>query len=255
MRNAIGWAAAALVAASGCGGQGGGEDVSAGAADERQGQDATCGVCMVTGAGRLASGAEFLVSADPEAGAVSGSGFGGAGVAAAGDFQFRPASTTPGRPEDRGEVDTIVSCSRANGVLTATVSGLTEGGDRFLVVAADGGDPSADSLRVTVGVVDVSPSPSVFGDIGIHGLDRCEATCGEGECPCPADPLVCEPCDGHHGDPDAGTGAGGDGTGADGGTVGDGGGGTVGDGSGGTGDGGTTPGGGGGTDPGPFIPL
>jgi hypothetical protein len=189
-------------------------------------------------------------------------------------------------------VDTIVSCTRVNGVLAATVSGaIVSGagdivpGTRFTVVAADGRGPSADSIRVSVGSFDVPASPLVEGGIEVRHLDRCEASCGEGQCPCPADPLVCEPCDGHHGAPggdgsDGGTGAGGTagggtggdsggdgaggdgtgggGTGAGGGTVGDGGGGTGGTGgdTGGTGgDTGGTGGDTGGTTPGPFIPL
>jgi hypothetical protein len=287
MRNAIGWVAA-LVAAAGCGGSGGGETTAA--FDEHRGKDVACGACEVAAGGRLqgtvGSGGLVSVTAAPAAGAAPGSGFGGLGVAATGGFEFRSGSTTPGRPPLVGEVDTIVSCTRVSGVLAATLSGaIVSGaagdivpGTRFTVVAEDGKGSSADSIRLSVGSFDVPASPVVEGGIEVRHLDRCEATCAEGQCACPADPMVCEPCDGHHGEPAPGdpghgmdgdvtpggdgtgtggdgTGTGGDGTGGHGmnpGTVGDGGGGgTVPDGG---GTGGTAPGGGAGGS-GPFIPM
>jgi hypothetical protein len=277
MRIAMGWAAA-LVVAAGCGGGSGGGETTA-AVDEHRGQDAACGACEVAAAGRIqgtvGSGGLVSVTATP-AGAAPGSGFGGVGVAASGAFEFRSGSTTPGRPPLVGAVDTIVACTRTNGVLVATLSGAVVSGatgdivvgTRLTVVATDGEGAGADSIAVSVGSFVVPPSPVIEGGIGVHHLDGCEATCAAGQCACPADPMVCEPCHGPDGEPagndpghgmDPGAGAGG-GTGSDGTGAGTGGaGGTVGDGSGGSGGtggtGGTPPGGGGTGGSGPFIPL
>lgn len=197
MRKTIGWGVAALVAAVGCGG-GEPKAVSQAWRDEHKGPNAVCAECKVTGGGQFVFGGQtfqFDVQAIPESGPAAGPGFGGVGIAAKGHFDFQVVPASGGGLEVDSAVDTIVSCARVGGVLTATISGTIDGNGRFVAVVTDGGEPEVDTLSFT----DTTTLPATAvadGNIQVHDLDRCEQppVCPEGECPCPDDPLTCEPC-------------------------------------------------------------
>ena len=194
MRKTTGWAVAAILAATGCGGAVG-TPTSQPMLDEHDGPDAVCGGCKVTGGGQLRLGetrAQFAINAIPESGPAAGPGFGGEGVAAKGKLLLQAVPSGEGGPDLRGEVDTIVSCGRTDGVLTATVSGTTECDGRFTAVVTDGGEPEQDTIALTaprsIGPVDVEN-----GNIQVHELDRCEEPCPEGQCLWP-ESNTCAPC-------------------------------------------------------------
>ncbi len=193
MRNTMGWAAAALVAA-GCGGSAG--TASQAAQDEHRGGNAACAECKVTGGGQIFVNdhrVQFAVEAIPESGPAAGAGFNGAGVAAKGHVQLKQVPANEGGVSLWGEVDTILSCSRTDGVLAATFSGFVEG-SRFTAAVTDGGEPADDMIAV---LGTLSMTPVEHGNIQVHGLDLCEAPCDEGECRCP-ESQTCEPCDAHN---------------------------------------------------------
>jgi hypothetical protein len=188
MRNAMGWAAAALIAA-GCGGPGTGAQDAA--TDQPPGQppeqpgtaleqpapaDATCAACAFEGTGQTLVGGES-VSASASGSAVTAAAQ-PAGTAATGAIAFAAVEGIPAGPCGRGAIDTIWSCEILDGVGKVTLSGACDGGERFTA------ELSGPGLR-------------------LRDLDRCEpeaapTPCPEGQCLCAAT-QHCEPCheDGH----------------------------------------------------------
>lgn len=199
MRKAIGWAAAAVVAATGCGGPVGG-GASSSVVDEHKGRDEQCGVCKVTGGGQIEVNGrtlQFSVEAIPVSGPGAGEGFGGQGVAAKGKVEAHVVPANEGTPAIVADVDTILSCGRTGGVLVATFSGSIPGHGRFTASVTDGGEPAHDTIALVApdgfGPVDVE-----HGNIQVHELDRCQETCPAGQCLCPDSDHECEPCDAHN---------------------------------------------------------
>jgi len=193
MRKGMGWAAAALVATAGCTGKA--TFTTDASMDEHQGENAVCAECKVTGGGQIILGTDsvqFAVNAIPESGPNAGPGFGGTGVAAKGKVQFQVVPSGGAGPDIRGDVDTIVSCGRTDGVLTATISGTLDGDGRFTVVVTDGGEPAQDTIAFTDGE-SFAPVSVENGNIQVHGLDRCEPPACPEECVCP-DTRECEVC-------------------------------------------------------------
>ena len=137
---------------------------------------------------------QFKIEAIPESGPAAGAGFEGAGVAAKGQVKLQAVPASEGGLDLAADVDTIVSCGRTDGVLTATVSGTIPGDGRFTAVVTDGGEPSDDTLAFT-NTTSFGPVAVANGNLQVHELDRCEAPCPEGQCLCP-DTRACEPCDG-----------------------------------------------------------
>jgi hypothetical protein len=130
---------------------------------------------------------QFSVEAIPD----SGPGYGGQDSAAHGrvEVQTVPAS---GTGPVVGTVDTLVSCDRTGGVLTAVVSGSVAG-QRFTATVTDRGDPAADDGVVAVGGMTFGPVSVAHGDVQVQALDACHAQCGEGQCWCYAEDR-CEAC-------------------------------------------------------------
>jgi hypothetical protein len=196
MRVRAGWVAVA-VAAAGCGGSAE-RAVSRETTDEHQGQDAVCPECSVQGSGANAFGLQFTVAASPESGADAGPGFGGEGVAAKGIVHFFTTTPGEGAVDVLGTIDTILSCSRTNGVLAADLLGSIGPSTRFFLHVEDAGDPSSGDLLALS--IQTAPGGSLVlqvaqGDVHVHQLDRCgpPSACPEGQCSCP-DTGMCEPC-------------------------------------------------------------
>lgn len=197
MRNTMGWLAAALVVA-GCGGSVG--TASQAEMDEHKGENAVCAECKVNGGGQIFLGTQrvqFAAEAIPESGPAAGPGFGGAGIAAKGHIQFQAVPANEGAlvVDIRGAVDTILGCSREDGVLTATFSGIIEreGDGRFTAVVTDGGEPANDTIFMDPLLIGTTPVAN--SNIQVHGLAQCELKCPPGQCLCPGAPPVCEQCD------------------------------------------------------------
>lgn len=193
MRAGTGWVAAAAIAAAACGGA---NPVvqTAGTVDEHQGSDAVCDQCKVTGGGQFQVGEqriEFTVRAIPESGPAAGPGFGGEGIAASGQVDLHPVGMD-GSALQRGIVDTILGCTRTDGVLTATFSGSYSGG-RFTATVTDRGESgTADAVGVA-GSLAFGPITVANGNVQVHELAACHAPCTEGMCWC-APSQQCEPC-------------------------------------------------------------
>ena len=188
----MGWALAAAVVATGCNGS---RFSTLASVDEHQGPDIACGACKVTGGGQIFVGTQrvqFDVQAIPESGPAAGPGFGGEGVAAKGHVSFLAVPASGGGLEIDASVDTIVTCTRTSGVLSATISG-TVGTERFTAFVTDGGEPADDAISFADSVT-IPLTAIANGNIQVHELDRCEAPCGEGLCLCPDDRETCEPC-------------------------------------------------------------
>jgi hypothetical protein len=195
MHRTRGWVAAAAIVAAGCGGPGGTSVQTT--TDEHEGPAVVCAGCKVTGGGQIQLNGEtvqFAAEAIPESGPAAGPGFGGVGVAAKGHIQFNTVPPAPGGIDLRGSVDTIVSCSRTDGILASTFSGVLESGGRFTVVVTDGGEPADDTISLDSLLVDFDAAV-YHGNLQVHELDRCEPPCGEGMCWCEQE-QQCEPCDG-----------------------------------------------------------
>jgi hypothetical protein len=171
MRNWVGCAAAALVAA-GCGG---GTDAAvtlvSDGPNEVAREDLTCASCTVAAGGETACGTRWELSAVPLSGAGAGPGAGGEGVAATGYLrQHDPDGSTHDWP-----VDTILRCEKwADGHGGAVVAGTAPTGERFSGDTADFASTGTAAVHV-------------------DGLDRCERACGAGQCWC-AESSACKPC-------------------------------------------------------------
>jgi hypothetical protein len=185
MRNAMGWAAAALVAAAGCGGQRGVEQDHS--SKEPDGQplpappleDAICGACAFDGHGPVVVGTTDVTASFAAAPLAGPAGSSAAGTAASGTIAFALHDGAGADACDGGTIDTIWSCEIEGGVVKVKFSGACHGGARFTLEAAG-------------------------SDVRVHDLDDCEPheepACPEGECVC-GETHACEPChaDGHDG--------------------------------------------------------
>jgi hypothetical protein len=130
---------------------------------------------------------QFSVEAIPD----GGPGFGGQSLAAHGkvEVQTVPAGATGAVV---GTVDTIASCERTGGVLTAVISGSVAG-QRFTATVTDRGEAAADDGVVVAGGMTFGPVTVAHGSVQVHSLDACHTQCGEGLCWC-YDNDRCEAC-------------------------------------------------------------
>lgn len=197
MRKLMGWAAVgALVAATGCGG---GSTASSPTivTDEHLGQDEVCTECKVTGGGVIflddGQRVTFGLNAIPKEGTV----FGGAGTAAEGHIEIQLHDPEFDGTNVFGTVDTIVGCSRNEGVLIGTFQGTLREGGRFEVTVKDAGEPGrADTIEFDPLTAGTALPLVQGGNLQVHELDQCESrpACPVGQCICPDDPTQCEPC-------------------------------------------------------------
>ena len=198
MQRTRGWVAAAIVAA-GCGACEVEPSEGPTVDDDGRARGPGCGLRRVQGHRRRSDPAER-----PDR-AVRGRGHpgvrprGGPGLRRRGRRRegAHPVQHGPAPPRGcdlRGSVDTILSCSRTDGVLTSTFSGVLESGGRFTVVVTDGGEPADDTISLDSLLV-ASARRWYHGNLQVHELDRCEPPCGEGMCWCEQE-QQCEPCDG-----------------------------------------------------------
>jgi hypothetical protein len=188
MRKLTGWAAAALVAATGCGGGSPASNPTI-VTDEHEGEDKVCAECKVTGGGVFFLDGQrvtFGLNAVP-----TGSG------AAEGHIEIQLHDPDDGT-NIFGTVDTIVSCSRDDGVLIGTFQGtLRDGATPFEVTVEDAGEPGRDdTIQLTNGIPFGPIALEQGGNLQVHELDQCQLPpCPEGQCICPDDPTQCEPCE------------------------------------------------------------
>lgn len=191
MRKLTGWAAAALVAATGCG-SGSTASSPTIVTDEHEGEDEVCVECKVTGGGVfvLLDGQRvtFGLNAVP-----TGSG------AAEGHIEIQLHDPDDGT-NIFGTVDTIVGCSRNDGVLIGTFQGtLRDGATPFEVTVEDAGEPGRDdTIKFPPLTDDIAFALEQGGNLQVHELDQCQpppTVCPVGQCSCPDDPTQCEPCE------------------------------------------------------------
>lgn len=199
MRKLTGWAVAALVAATGCGG---GSTVSSPTivTDEHEGENVVCAACKVTGGGVFFLDGQrvtFGLNAIPK----EGTGFGGAGTAAEGHIEIQLHDPDDGT-NIFGTVDTVLGCSRNDGVLVGTFQGtLPDGTTRFEVTVEDAGEPGrADTILFTDGMT-IGPIALEKGgnlqvhDLDVDDLDGCEPPPACCEPPSEPPPPTCVPLD------------------------------------------------------------
>ena len=170
-----------------------------GSDDDGRARGPGCGLRRVQGHGRRSNPAERPDRAvrgrgHPGVRPRGGPGLRRRGRRREGAHPVQHGPVRPGGIDLRGSVDTILGCSRTDGVLTSTFSGALESGGRFTVVVTDGGEPENDTISLDALLVDFDAAV-YHGNLQVHELDRCEPPCGEGMCWCEQE-QQCEPCDG-----------------------------------------------------------
>ncbi len=182
MRNAMGWAAAAMLAAlAGCSG---GNDVKK-EDDEHLGPDEVCEVCKATGGGTFIFDDTIWT------------------------FGLNAVPTPNGvehHIELHGHQDTNIfgvvtgiTCERVNHNLIATLTGTErESGDAFTAIVMDAGEPGrSDTFSYTDSVTIPETALERGGNLQVRELNRCQPPpieCDSGFCICPDDSTLCEPC-------------------------------------------------------------